>query len=61
VEWAVDLGPEGVDEGGHVVAIFTPEEIAANPASYTGQCLKQVLERRPSSETKRAATSAAAE
>jgi excinuclease ABC subunit A len=58
-DWIVDLGPEGGDEGGYVVAIGTPEEIAANPASYTGQYLKQVLKRRPSS--KRAAETQAAE
>ncbi len=47
-DWIVDLGPEGGDAGGHVVAIGTPEEIAANPASYTGHYLKQVLKRRGS-------------
>ena len=52
-DWIVDLGPEGGDAGGEVVAIGTPEEIAANPASYTGHYLKQVLERRPSSKAKR--------
>jgi excinuclease ABC subunit A len=45
-DWIVDLGPEGGDAGGEVVAIGTPEEIAANPASYTGQYLKQVMDRR---------------
>ena len=39
----VDLGPEGGDRGGTVVAEGTPEEIAENPASYTGQYLKKVL------------------
>ena len=47
-DWIVDLGPEGGDQGGYVVAIGTPEEIAANPASHTGHYLHQVLERRPS-------------
>ncbi len=62
-DWIVDLGPEGGDAGGHVVAIGTPEEIAANPASYTGHYLKQVLKRRPSSKAggKRAAETQAAE
>jgi len=46
-DWIVDLGPEGGDTGGQVVAVGTPAEIAANPRSYTGQYLKQVLERRP--------------
>jgi excinuclease ABC subunit A len=45
-DWIVDLGPEGGDAGGEVVAVGTPEEIAANPASYTGQYLKQVMDRR---------------
>jgi excinuclease ABC subunit A len=45
-DWIVDLGPEGGDAGGHVVAVGTPEEIAANPQSYTGQYLKQVFDRR---------------
>jgi excinuclease ABC subunit A len=39
----IDLGPEGGDEGGEVVAFGTPEEVAQNPRSYTGQFLKQVL------------------
>jgi excinuclease ABC subunit A len=60
-DWIIDLGPEGGDSGGYVVAIGTPEEIAANPASYTGHYLKQVLERRPSSKTKRPAETQAAE
>jgi len=45
-DWIVDLGPEGGDAGGEVVAVGTPEEIAAKPASYTGQYLKQVMDRR---------------
>jgi excinuclease ABC subunit A len=45
-DWIVDLGPEGGDSGGEVVAVGTPEEIAANARSYTGQYLKQVMERR---------------
>jgi excinuclease ABC subunit A len=52
-DWIVDLGPEGGDEGGHVVAVGTPEEIAANPASYTGHYLRQVLERRPNRAARR--------
>jgi excinuclease ABC subunit A len=49
-DWIVDLGPEGGDAGGEVVAVGTPEEIASNPRSYTGQYLKQVLKRRPSAK-----------
>ncbi len=40
----IDLGPEGGDKGGTVVACGTPEEIAVCPESYTGQYLKRVLE-----------------
>jgi len=41
----IDLGPEGGDKGGYLVAAGTPEEIIQNPNSYTGQYLKPVLER----------------
>ena len=39
----VDLGPEGGDQGGTVVATGTPEQVAQNPNSFTGQFLKTVL------------------
>ncbi len=39
----IDLGPEGGDEGGRVVATGSPEEIAAHPGSYTGMYLREVL------------------
>ncbi|MBD3884386.1 excinuclease ABC subunit UvrA [Phormidium tenue FACHB-886] len=42
-DWIVDLGPEGGDRGGEIVAIGTPEEVAENERSYTGQYLKKVL------------------
>jgi excinuclease ABC subunit A len=42
-DWVIDLGPEGGERGGEVVATGTPEEIAANPRSYTGQWLRKVL------------------
>jgi len=42
-DWIIDLGPEGGDEGGRVVAEGTPEQVAANPHSYTGQYLGRVL------------------
>lgn len=44
-DWIIDLGPEGGDAGGHVVATGTPEQIAANDSSYTGQYLKDYLSR----------------
>src|SRR6185503_19437206 len=42
-DWIIDLGPEGGEGGGRVIAEGTPEEIAKNKASYTGQYLKAVL------------------
>ncbi len=42
-DWIVDLGPEGGDAGGQVVAQGTPEEVAKTAASYTGQFLKKIL------------------
>jgi excinuclease ABC subunit A len=42
-DWIVDLGPEGGDEGGYIVAQGTPEGVAQVEVSYTGQCLKQAL------------------
>ncbi len=44
-DWLIDLGPEGGDGGGQVVATGTPEEVAQVKESYTGQYLKHVLER----------------
>ncbi len=41
----IDLGPEGGDERGQVVAAGRPEEVAADPTSYTGQFLKKLLSR----------------
>jgi excinuclease ABC subunit A len=42
-DWLLDLGPEGGDGGGGIVAVGTPEEVAANPHSYTGHFLKAML------------------
>ena len=42
-DWVIDLGPEGGDAGGYVVATGTPEQIAKNSASITGEFLKNVL------------------
>ncbi|RKX68417.1 excinuclease ABC subunit UvrA, partial [candidate division WOR-3 bacterium] len=42
-DWIIDLGPEGGDEGGEIVAEGPPEEICRNPRSYTGRFLKGVL------------------
>jgi excinuclease ABC subunit A len=43
-DWVIDLGPEGGDEGGYLIAEGTPEQIAAVEESYTGRFLKRVLE-----------------
>jgi excinuclease ABC subunit A len=43
VDWIIDLGPEGGDAGGRIVAEGTPEEVAENPQSYTGCYLKEIL------------------
>ncbi len=43
-DYLIDLGPEGGDGGGAIVATGTPEEVAQNPASYTGQYLKPLLD-----------------
>ena len=42
-DWIVDLGPEGGDGGGHIVAQGTPEAVAVDPASFTGQYLRRAL------------------
>jgi len=44
-DWIIDLGPEGGENGGWVIAEGTPEQIAAVPRSYTGQYLAHVLSR----------------
>jgi excinuclease ABC subunit A len=46
-DWIIDMGPEGGDGGGEVVAMGTPEEIVRNPRSYTGVYLKAAMARRP--------------
>lgn len=43
VDWVIDLGPEGGDGGGEVVAVGTPEQVAEVPDSYTGKFLREVL------------------
>ncbi|MCB1748792.1 MAG: excinuclease ABC subunit UvrA [Gammaproteobacteria bacterium] len=44
-DWLIDLGPEGGSGGGQILAVGTPEDVAANPASHTGRFLAAVLDR----------------
>ncbi|MBN8552492.1 MAG: excinuclease ABC subunit UvrA [Caulobacterales bacterium] len=44
-DWVLDFGPEGGDGGGEIVATGTPEQIAADPNSWTGRYLKEILDR----------------
>ncbi|HEY6079587.1 MAG TPA: excinuclease ABC subunit UvrA [Polyangiaceae bacterium] len=43
-DWVVDMGPEGGEQGGYIIAEGTPEEVAQNPASHTGRFLRSSLE-----------------
>ncbi|MDR9404359.1 MAG: hypothetical protein RI580_13060, partial [Halothece sp. Uz-M2-17] len=43
-DWLIDLGPEGGDKGGEVIATGTPETVAGEGQSYTGQYLKSILD-----------------
>jgi excinuclease ABC subunit A len=45
-DWVIDLGPQGGDGGGRIVAAGTPEDVAATKESYTGQYLRDLLGRR---------------
>ena len=60
-DWIIDLGPEGGDGGGRVVAEGTPEEVARSKASYTGEVLAPVLgiDRAAKTKTRKVAASAA--
>ncbi|MFN5977754.1 MAG: excinuclease ABC subunit A, partial [Pseudanabaena sp.] len=49
-DWIIDLGPEGGDRGGEVIAEGTPEQVAKAKKSYTGKYLKQVLAEYPHSK-----------
>lgn len=60
-DWVIDLGPEGGDGGGEIVAWGPPEDIAKAPRSYTGQFLKPVLAKASKLKKNRGKTSEAAE
>ncbi|WP_193608954.1 excinuclease ABC subunit UvrA [Nocardioides lijunqiniae] len=59
-DWLVDMGPEGGSRGGMVVAEGTPEQVAANPDSYTGQFLAPMLDGRHAQQPKRMLAASAA-
>ena len=46
-DWIIDMGPEGGNRGGEIIAVGTPEEGATNKNSHTGGYLKKVLEMHP--------------
>jgi excinuclease ABC subunit A len=46
-DWIIDLGPEGGDKGGEIIATGTPEQLARNRKSYTGRFIARILDRRP--------------
>ncbi|MBS2011849.1 MAG: ATP-binding cassette domain-containing protein, partial [Deltaproteobacteria bacterium] len=52
-DWVIDLGPEGGDKGGEIVAEGTPETIAASERSHTGKYLRDVLQRADQKPSKR--------
>jgi len=55
-DWIIDLGPEGGDGGGEIVAVGTPIEVAANKRSHTGHYLKPLLERQNKADAKSTAS-----
>ncbi|MBI3204019.1 MAG: excinuclease ABC subunit UvrA [Myxococcales bacterium] len=56
-DWVVDLGPEGGEGGGRIVAVGTPEQVAATPGSHTGRYLAELLKRAARPSTLRATPS----
>ena len=53
-DWVIDLGPEGGDGGGEIVAAGTPEAVAKAPRSHTGSFLRELMDRRPERTTAKA-------
>ena len=49
-DWLIDIGPEGGDGGGEIVAVGTPEQVAESAASHTGRYLRQMLKGRMAAE-----------
>jgi excinuclease ABC subunit A len=52
-DWILDLGPEGGDGGGEIVAAGRPEDIVKEPRSHTGRFLAELLSRRPETSSAR--------
>ena len=52
-DWIIDLGPEGGEEGGRLVAAGTPEDVAAVDDSYTGQFLREIVGAPPAPRAQR--------
>jgi len=57
-DYLIDLGPEGGEAGGEIVAVGTPEEVAGVPESYTGQFLRPLLQSRAQPAVKKRAVAA---
>ena len=55
-DWVIDLGPEGGDKGGRLLATGTPEDVAAQPESHTGRYLAKVLDAHSSRDRKQSAS-----
>ena len=53
-DYVIDIGPEGGDGGGEIVATGTPEDIVTEPRSWTGRFLKELLLRRPAGKAEAA-------
>ena len=51
-DWLIDLGPEGGDGGGRIIAVGSPEDVAANTMSHTGRYLAKVLAQKPLAQKK---------
>ena len=51
-DWIIDMGPEGGNRGGEIIAMGTPEQVAADSNSHTGKYLKKVLNMHPPKSVK---------
>jgi excinuclease ABC subunit A len=60
-DWILDFGPEGGDGGGKIVAVGSPEQVAADPESWTGRYLAELLQRQAARTAPKKARRAKAE